>query len=143
MFFNDVTMYNQNQDTEYMKEIEPAVIALCSQQILGHPVIIQLLSLHIKLQSLWSRAKATGQHLELHVYGREETNLYAMRSICKLYLFDATYTLPNVPRPISFPFCHWPLIGVSSALGETGGIAVGCCDGVTLKGGSGSGWTLP
>lgn len=143
MFFNDVTMYNQNQDTEYMKEIEPAVIALCSQQILGHPVIIQLLSLHIKLQSLWSRTKKHLATLELHVYGREETYSYAMRSISKLYLFDATYTLPNVPRPISFPFCHWPLIGVSSALGETGGMAEGCCGGVALKGGSGSGWTLP
>lgn len=59
-----------------------------------------------------------------------------------MYLLVATYTLPNVPRPISFPFCHCPLIGWDSGLG----VSTGCADGRLgegrlAPGGRGNGWT--
>lgn len=54
------------------------------------------------------------------------------------YLFVATYTLPNVPRPISFPFCHWPLEQEMFGLL----LAVDNWDLSCGPGGRGNGWAL-
>lgn len=45
--------------------------------------------------------------------------LKSENTITHSYLFEATYTLPNVPLPMSFPFCHWDLIGIGSGLPAT------------------------
>lgn len=115
----------------------PALIVLCTLQISDHLVISQLLSSHIKLQFLCQRKKLS------NVRARSKKT----RNVCleSTYLLEATYTLPKVPRPISFPFCHWLLIGIKSAF--TLNWAIGVCgkgdgEGIAAPGGRGKGWTM-